>query len=114
MGQFEYQNNHYDGSVSQKNSYTVISLIPTVRFDWFNRRYVRLYSSIGAGFTSIFISKNNYNYNYKNHYYIPWIAYDFTGIGCAFGNRVYGFAEFGFSSGGFARVGLGWRVPNKD
>ena len=69
--------------------------MPTVRFNWFYREAVQLYSTISAGVVTDF-----------DELY-PWA--DFTLVGCSFGRKFFGFAEFGLGTAGWLRAGIGYR-----
>ncbi|MBQ9138539.1 MAG: hypothetical protein IJX65_07890 [Alistipes sp.] len=76
-----------------------MSIMPTFRFIYLYREKVQLYSSISAG-----IVVGNVNL-------MPCI--DATLIGCSFGRKLYGFAELGLGTGGWGRIGIGYRFDSK-
>lgn len=92
--------------VDNLNEYA-ISVLPTVRFIYFNRELVRLYSSLSLG--AVFCCEFRKTYNYLE--VIPWA--DVTLIGCTVGKKVFGFAELGCGVGGFGRIGIGYRFDSK-
>ena len=76
-------------------SYYSFSIMPTVRFNWFYRERVQLYSSIALGLVTDFEDL--------------YIWGDATLFGCSFGRKVFGFAELGLGMGGWLRAGIGYR-----
>ncbi len=87
------------GKKIENLSYYVLSVMPTVRFNWFYRERVQLYSSISLGVVTDFDD--------------GYIWGDMTFIGCSFGRKLFGFAELGGGMSGWARVGLGYRFNAK-
>ena len=76
-------------------SYYCLSIMPTVRFDWFYREKVQLYSTVSIGLITDF-----------DEVY-PWG--DLTLFGCSFGRKFFGFAEVGMGMAGWLRAGIGYR-----
>ena len=76
-------------------SYYSLSIMPTVRFNWFYRDAVQLYSTISVGLVTDF-----------DEVY-PWG--DLTLVGCSFGRKFFGFAEVGMGMAGWLRAGVGYR-----
>ena len=72
-----------------------LSIMPTVRFNWFYREVVQLYSSVSVGVVTDFDS--------------AYLWGDATLLGCSFGRKFFGFAEFGLGISGWARAGFGYR-----
>ena len=72
-----------------------LSIMPTVRFNWFYREVVQLYSSVSVGVVTDFDS--------------AYLWGDATLLGCSFGRKFFGFAEFGLGISGWARAGVGYR-----
>lgn len=72
-----------------------LSIMPTVRFNWFYREAVQLYSSVSVGVVTDFDS--------------AYLWGDATLLGCSFGRKFFGFAEFGLGISGWARAGFGYR-----
>ena len=72
-----------------------LSIMPTVRFNWFYREVVQLYSSVSVGVVTDFDS--------------AYLWGDATLFGCSFGRKFFGFAEFGLGISGWARAGVGYR-----
>lgn len=70
-----------------------------MRFDWFCRKTVTMYTSIGIGLMT--------HTDYYETYVLP--MYDAAWVGITVGRRLYGYAEFGGGIGGLFRVGMGYR-----
>ncbi len=73
----------------------LLSVMPTVRFVWYWREKVQLYSSISFG-----VMTDLYDI-------LPWG--DVTLIGCSFGRKFFGFTEIGGGMSGVFRIGMGYR-----
>ena len=76
-------------------SYYCLSVMPSVRFNWFYREKVQLYSTVSIGVVTDFDSV------------YPWG--DLTLVGCSFGRKFFGFAEVGMGTAGWLRAGVGYR-----
>lgn len=90
-----------------------IGLTPTVRFDYLNREFIRLYSAFGFGIGMDMerdgLTKDYYS-GYSNRL-IPTI--DMTWFGVAVGRKIYGFCELGIGFNGFLKAGIGYRFNSK-
>lgn len=86
-----------------------IGLTPTLRFDWLNRKFVRLYSSIGlgVGVDMEYSSLVENNYSMTDNNIIPTI--DAVCLGAMVGRKIYIFSELGLGFNGFLKVGIGYR-----
>lgn len=92
-------------------STTAISILPSVRFQYFNRRYCSLYSGISLG---LFLAINQGNHHFTGNsqdalsaFVMP--SYQLTAFGVRFGDRIYGTAEIGCGVKGIATIGIGTR-----
>ena len=83
------------GAKTENLNYYVLSVMPTVRFNWFYREKVQLYSSVSLGVVTDF--------------YDLYAWGDTTLFGCSFGRNFFGFAELGLGMGGWLRGGIGYR-----
>ena len=90
-----WRKNSITGEKIDNLSYYCLSIMPTVRFDWFYREKVQLYSTISVGVITDF-----------DEVY-PWG--DLTLFGCSFGRKFFGFAELGLGMAGWLRAGIGYR-----
>ena len=76
-----------------------VAVMPSVRFVWFYREKVQLYSSISLGLVTDFDE--------------AYVWGDVALVGCSFGRKVFGFVELGGGMAGSARIGLGYRFDVK-
>lgn len=87
-----------------------ITVMPTVRFTWLNRQWVRMYSSLGMGATfgaqSITGSQKPYNTDRLA------FAFQCSYLGITVGKSLFGFAELGLGTKGLAIFGMGYRFNN--
>lgn len=81
--------------VLENNNLYMLSVMPTVRFVWYWREKVQLYSSVSLG-----VMTDMYEI-------LPWG--DVTLVGCSFGRKLFGFAEIGGGMSGIFRIGMGYR-----
>lgn len=81
-----------------------VSIIPTVRFSYLNRRYVRLYSAIGVGYCAAIVRDFDHRTRLEN-----FAAYDITFFGISAGGRLFGSAEAGLYTAGFFKFSIGYR-----
>lgn len=89
-----------NGTVTEKMHGAVVTCIPHAQFNWLNRKYIRLYSSIGLG-----ISAGAYDNEAQ-----AYPAAQLTPIGITAGRKVFFFAEQSIGSaymGG--KTGVGYR-----
>ena len=77
----------------------LLSVMPTVRFNWFYREAVQMYSSVSLGAVTDFEDL--------------YVWGDVTLVGCSFGRKFFGFAELGLGMSGWARAGIGYRFNAK-
>ena len=92
------RNAHTNGEVENMNYY-VLSVMPTVRFSWFYRDAVQMYSSVSLGIVTDFDE--------------AFVWGDATLFGCSFGRKVFGFAELGLGMSGWVRAGIGVRFNDR-
>ncbi len=76
-----------------------LAVMPSVRFVWFYREKVQLYSSVSLGVVTDFDD--------------AYIWGDVALVGCSFGRKVFGFVELGGGMTGSARIGLGYHFNAK-
>lgn len=96
-----------DGSALKRYSANFISLIPTARYTWFQRRSVRLYSAAGLGVTFFTGDKNAYTQSSA-------VGIQLTYVGISAGKRFFGFAELGTGAHGVLTGGVGYRFNAKN
>ena len=90
-----WRKSSHTGEKLKNLSYYCLSVMPTVRFNWFYREAVQLYSTVSIGVVTDF-----------DEVY-PWC--DLTLMGCSFGRKFFGFAELGMGTAGWLRAGVGYR-----
>lgn len=96
--------------VSKQEMLTHISLMPSVRFTYLNRPWVRLYSGadLGCGYflrTPTKLDPNPENTIYKRLYF----AYNVVPIGIEVGRKFYGLLETNIGYDSFVKAGIGFR-----
>lgn len=87
-----------------------VSVLPNVRFNYFNRRYFGLYSAVGMGF-NVHTDRNYHlvrNKGKKLEREANFMA-QATFIGVRFGAKLYVNAELGVGPKGIVNAGLGYR-----
>lgn len=94
--------------------YDELILLAKVDFTYLNRRYVRLYSGVGAGVDFTFMSKTvdgkRLSEDEAGKSFIPLPAWTVTALGVEAGSkRVYGIAEVNIGFTDLLRVGVGVR-----
>ena len=83
------------------------SLMPMVRFAWYRRGVVQLYSGLGVG-----LSLTRTDYVYDDLFVISG-AYDVTLIGVSVGRNLFGYFDIGAGMRGVFSFGLGYRFNKK-
>lgn len=102
-----YQNT-YDPVTDRKtgqNSGVSVTFLPEARFNWVNRRLVRMYSAVGLGLSV----GSLYERDYGRSDTMIYPVFQITPVGISVGRGVYGFAELGVGTqyiGGAAGVGI--------
>ena len=90
-----WRKNAVTGEKIENLSRYALAVMPSVRFVWFYRENIQLYSSISLGLVTDFDE--------------AYVWGDMTCVGCSFGRKVFGFVELGGGMAGSARIGLGYR-----
>lgn len=106
-GEFGSVHSNFDDSKVRNESYNLVAVTPTVRFSWLNRKWVRLYSTVGLGY-GVIVEKS---YSTCTTHIL---SYQLTPVGINVGKSLYGFAELGIGTQGVAKVGIGYRFNNKN
>lgn len=91
--QFGWMNEHY------------LTLMPKIRFSYFNRKYVTMYSGISTGIT-VGLIEPEFPAGFLSVRVRPAVQATFYGI--SVGRTWYGFAEVGCGYNGFIRTGFGY------
>lgn len=92
-----------NNALAGRDSGTAYYLLPRAKFMYLNRRYVRLYGSVGAGLAFYDgFDRLSYSYNDANGVHFVDRSLRAVGqispIGVEAGNKVFGFAELGVGS----------------
>lgn len=93
-----------------------IFFTPTMRFVWFNREWVRMYSSVGLGIGMMIKHPYSTNAGGATEPYIEWgPSVQLTGFGISVGKRFFWFSEVQtIGTLGVFTTGFGFRVtPDK-
>lgn len=89
----------------------MLTVIPTVRFNFRHRKNFGLYSSAGFGFKVVRDKNLNYLYSYEPNVVTKFKSTaQVTLIGLRVGSKVYGFGELGLGPKGFFSGGVGVRL----
>lgn len=97
--------------VSEKSDLSICSLMPSVRFTYLNRPWVRLYSGIDLGIGFVLNQKRTYTADAQSD---PGsaqaiFAFNITPIGVNVGKRFFGMFETNIGLDSFVKVGIGAR-----
>ena len=86
-----------------------LSIMPSVRFSWLNKKYITLYSGLSLGaavsFGKVYSPKRDQLYNEAG----VRMAGQLTAVGIQGGKNWYGFAEVGIGNQGFVKAGFGYK-----
>lgn len=103
---------HYTDStrtaVSDKYSMGFVTLMPSVRFTYLNRPWVRLYSGADLGVSYLWDSRGS-SQSEKSSQQPVSVAFNITPIGVSVGKNVYGLFETNFGYASYVVVGIGCR-----
>jgi len=88
---------------------TYLGFAPAIRFSYFNREYVTLYSGLAVSFGCAFTTIKDPVKNTKTVRTRLGVQPQFTFFGVSFGNKVFGNIELGIGYKGFGSVGLGYK-----
>ena len=85
-----------------------ITVMPSVKFNWFRRDHFGLYSSLSAG--AMFMSNNISDNAKKESASTAWFMWQVTPIGTEFGGQAFrGFVEAGIGEKGVLCAGLRYK-----
>ena len=105
----DHWNDCVTGDPVARTSRHFITLMPSVRFSWLNKKYITLYSGLSMGCT---IAPGSDYYQNRNRIYKTtdvYFAGQLTCVGIQGGKNWYGFAETGIGTQGFIKVGFGYK-----
>ncbi|HBX90539.1 MAG TPA: hypothetical protein DEH06_04365 [Alistipes sp.] len=108
----EYSNSYSnrDSSLVGRNRAHAVTVMPMARFTWLNRRWVRMYSSLGLGATFGYGRFDTEGSRPEN----AMIAFQVTPVGISVGRSFFGFAEIGLGAQGALMMGVGYRFNPKN
>lgn len=89
--------------------HVMASLMPSVRFTYLNRKWVRLYSGIDLGVSYFFTHQRDAKDNEKHTGGQFMFAFDITPLGISVGHNFYLMAETNIGTDSFVKFGLGAR-----
>lgn len=117
-GTFQNIYNTIDNSVVDREMANSFFFTPTMRFAWFNREWIRMYSSVGLGFGVMFQNfAEGRHATGANETNIEWgPSIQLTGFGISLGRKFFWFAEVqSIGTLGLVTMGAGYRfTPKKD
>lgn len=87
-GYYFYEYNGVTSDVQAKKCGVSMAVLPQARFVYLNRKYVRMYSSAGFGFSCYFLPGDND--------FLP--VFQVAPVGIMAGSRVFGFLEVGLGT----------------
>lgn len=102
-----------DGRTLQRDHEHLFMFAPTVRFVWFRRDYVRLYSSVGIGMTYIHHNRKVLGEAWPRTENRVVGLGDLVLFGVSAGGKVFGYCEVGSMSYGVFACGVGVRFNDK-
>ena len=108
-GSFEKIYSRFDNNMVCAINRTHVGFTPNVRFVFLNKKYVRLYSSVGLGLA--YKGENNKNFRKNEQEYSKWatLTINLNCFGISVGNKLFGYYEAAIGSSGFVRTGIGYR-----
>ncbi|MBR6064789.1 MAG: hypothetical protein IKP54_11625 [Bacteroidales bacterium] len=106
--------NRYDRVTNVKTSSErdhIISIMPSVRFSWLNKKYVTLYSGLSLGYAVDIIQYKSQTEKYSTAEH--GVGFQLTAVGVHVGRKWYGFTEIGIGMQGFIQAGFGCNFNSK-
>jgi len=88
---------------------TYLGFAPAIRFSYFNREIVTLYSGLAVSFGCAFTTTKDPVKKTTRVYTRFGVQPQFTLFGVSFGNKIFGNIELGIGYKGFASVGFGYK-----
>ncbi len=101
----------YTDAYKYSEKSNILSLVPVMKFNWFDSKLVTFYSSIGFGFDAYF-DKNIAQGAIPNSRRFE-LGHHLTVLGLSVGDKIFTFLELGSSSFGVVRFGAGYRFDMK-
>ena len=87
-----------------------LTVMPVVRFTWLNRKWVRMYSTVGLGVSFEF----GHDACEATRFRETLAVFQLTPVGISVGRSLFGFAEAGFGVQGALMVGIGYKFKPKN
>jgi len=109
-GEYSRSYSNRDSSLVGRNRAHAVTVMPMARFTWLNRRWVRMYSSLGLGATFGYGRFDTEGSRPEN----AMIAFQVTPVGISVGRSFFGFAEIGLGAQGALMMGVGYRFNPKN
>ena len=105
---------YYDRVTNEKvstQSDQIITIMPSVRFSWLNKKYVTLYSGLSVGYALDLYQRKSATdpYTACSH----GAGFQLTAVGVHVGRKWYGFTEIGVGFQGFIQAGFGYNFNSK-
>ncbi len=97
-------------SIDGHRNDSVWELMPSVRFTYLNRKWVRLYSGLDMGVAIQYSDDKLYEPGHTGKYLESHFAFNMTPIGINVGKKVYGMFEFNIGAASFIKFGIGYRL----
>ncbi len=104
-GEYSRSYSNRDSSPVGRNRAHAVTVMPMARFTWLNRRWVRMYSSLGLGATFGYGRFDTEGSRPEN----AMIAFQVTPVGISVGRSFFGFAEIGLGAQGVFMMGIGYK-----
>lgn len=109
-GEYCRSYSNLDSSFVGRDRIHAVTVMPVARFTWLNRKWVRMYSSLGLGATFGFgcLDRGTDCFSATS------VALQFTPVGISVGRSLFGFAEIGFGAQGALMMGIGYKFKPKN
>lgn len=108
-GEYTDSYSNKDLSFVRHNRIHFVTVMPLLRFTWLNRKWVRMYTTIGLGAT--FGTGTDFD---GEKFSEDTAAFQFTPIGISVGRSLFGFAEVGLGAQGVLMMGVGYKFKPKN
>ena len=109
-GEYCRSYSNLDSSFVGRDRIHAITVMPVARFTWLNRKWVRMYSSLGLGATFGFGCIDRETDCFSD----TTVAFQFTPVGISVGRSLFGFAEIGLGAQGALMMGIGYKFKPKN
>lgn len=108
-GEYSKTYSNKDLSLTSHNRAHFVTVMPLLWFTWLNRKWVRMYTTIGLGAT--FGTGTDFD---GEKFSEDTAAFQFTPIGISVGRSLFGFAEVGLGAQGVLMMGVGYKFKPKN